>query len=1092
MTRIGPGTTRFRWTIYRGASYVEPFELVDETGAPLDLTGATIRALIGRSWLQEPLLELTVNDGIVATNLAGGQIRLVLEAVRTPALPLGPAVLELYVTVASGVRRLMLRALGSVEQTQLAVLGDGVVEELVDGMTTVLSDLPDVSEESSGEGEYVPTVDLSRPTGRRSARRSVAALQAEVSEPLAAAIATKAPIVSPAFAGAPTAPTPPAGDGSSRIATMAAVQAILTALAAGDAPVAAFGVALAVAGLVARNGQAGFAELAERLGTVEAGQASAAIGYATKAELDADLAHGAGSLAWVTNDAVAANNGMFRKLGASGTGSWAAGSTDRITTLLPGAGFLTLPPESGYIAAWTDPVTGRSVMRITVAGTVEIDSVTLPAQAVRLGNLATDLQALTPTALPIESGYVWALADPVTGRAPVRLSADGTLEIDGFVLPSGSVTEASLAPAVQALMPAALSPETGYVWALVDPVTGRAPVRVRLDGAFEADSFTTGSSTVGMAALAPDARRQLAPNSHDVVPVRPDVWRGTRGETAVLTEAEGSLWAELGALRTRWIGGVNASGATLELRRSAGLPIAGRKYGGGGFDAGLNPSITYKGNITSTTPATPSGTFVAGDFYRYINGLGDPGVYSSVTLNVGDLLVYTGSAWVVRAAPGTFGSRTRGQWWEVTAAGWWDGIAYAVGDRILYVGKQSGSSITINERWARFAVGSGRFFYRGEFTPGTGLPATYLDGDVFQASAAGTAGGLTFAAGDYLIRDGGAWGMAANATLTAVVAGAFFSGACGSDASEWEVRRQDKAATVTGVRFGALTQSVMRRQQDTLTLISDSMFGVGGTGNAIITAAGRQGSVRTYGGGSSLNVLSMFEWWISQGDPYAGMTLLAWHGQNNQPSSEANAAQIRWVSLRMAELAGARDARMLFLSVLGQRNHAWSGSRITVSQHENQWNRTGYLYDLNQWYAATFPGRWISPWQVLLAAATDAPDPTFPGLTEKQVSATYGIVPWSFYGSPGGAWTTAQLVYRGTWTDAALPTGGSSLDYYLRIGGGEVGNLLVNEAGTWVERSSDITHLSSAGAAALASGGPGQAGIPSSSGVAGFLLDNLL
>ena len=157
-----------------------------------------------------------------------------------------------------------------------------------------------------------------------------------------------------------------------------------------------------------------------------------------------------------------------------------------------------------------------------------------------------------------------------------------------------------------------------------------------------------------------------------------------------------------------------------------------------------------------------------------------------------------------------------------------------------------------------------------------------------------------------------------------------------------------------------------------------------------------------------LNVLSMFEWWISQGDPYAGMTLLAWHGQNNQPSSEANAAQIRWVSLRMAELAGARDARMLFLSVLGQRNHAWSGSRITVSQHENQWNRTGYLYDLNQWYAATFPGRWISPWQVLLAAATDAPDPTFPGLTEKQVSATYGIVPWSFYGSPGGAWTTGS------------------------------------------------------------------------------------
>lgn len=40
-------------------------------------------------------------------------------------------------------------------------------------------------------------------------------------------------------------------------------------------------------------------------------------------------------------------------------------------------GLLTLAPESGYIAAWVDPVTGRSPLRLTVAGKLEIDDVAL-------------------------------------------------------------------------------------------------------------------------------------------------------------------------------------------------------------------------------------------------------------------------------------------------------------------------------------------------------------------------------------------------------------------------------------------------------------------------------------------------------------------------------------------------------------------------------------------------------------------------------------------------------------------------------------------------------------------------------------------
>ncbi|MFC3716794.1 hypothetical protein ACFONC_11595 [Luteimonas soli] len=68
------------------------------------------------------------------------------------------------------------------------------------------------------------------------------------------------------------------------------------------------------------------------LKTIELAQASGSIGFATKAALDADLAHAAGALAVVTNDSTATNNGTYRKTGASGSGSWVQ-SADRVTVL---------------------------------------------------------------------------------------------------------------------------------------------------------------------------------------------------------------------------------------------------------------------------------------------------------------------------------------------------------------------------------------------------------------------------------------------------------------------------------------------------------------------------------------------------------------------------------------------------------------------------------------------------------------------------------------------------------------------------------------------------------------------------------------
>ncbi|UTG96510.1 hypothetical protein KEM44_23175 [Sinorhizobium meliloti] len=44
--------------------------------------------------------------------------------------------------------------------------------------------------------------------------------------------------------------------------------------------------------------------------------------FSSKSALDANLAHAANSMAWVIGDATVANNGIYRKIGASGVGSW--------------------------------------------------------------------------------------------------------------------------------------------------------------------------------------------------------------------------------------------------------------------------------------------------------------------------------------------------------------------------------------------------------------------------------------------------------------------------------------------------------------------------------------------------------------------------------------------------------------------------------------------------------------------------------------------------------------------------------------------------------------------------------------------------
>lgn len=114
------------------------------------------------------------------------------------------------------------------------------------------------------------------------------------------------------------------------VATTAATTATDAAMASHLATIeasedaAAASATQAAASADAAESSASTAQLAAASGAVK--------GYETKALMDADLAHDDGTLALVTNDPTAANNGTYRKSGASGSGSWVL-SADRVTGL---------------------------------------------------------------------------------------------------------------------------------------------------------------------------------------------------------------------------------------------------------------------------------------------------------------------------------------------------------------------------------------------------------------------------------------------------------------------------------------------------------------------------------------------------------------------------------------------------------------------------------------------------------------------------------------------------------------------------------------------------------------------------------------
>lgn len=766
--------------------------------------------------------------------------------------------------------------------------------------------------------------------------------------------------------------------------------------------------------------------------------------------------------------------------------------------------------ELEYSEVKYDPVSGRMSEFSLSDGRVfipllqladrSVGSMQLEDNAVTSDKLSSDLNNVIPRNLDPDTGYSDVSYDPVTNKMSTYTMTDGRVFIPLLQINTGAVGMTQLATELQKLIPMELDPDSGYSRVNYDPVTMRMSDYITTDGGVFISRLILGDEVVGFKTLNTALQNKIIAHPQDVVDARPDATRSTLSEIAVRTNArDGSAWSPLPSHVCKAAFGINATGTAIEYRQASGLLFTG-KARAGVFTPGAVPSLTKKGRFLTTAVTTPTGTFAVGDYYSYetYNTNGNlsetlPGTWGSQSLYCGDNLVWNGTEFVIQRGPGTGVIKIADSWYEVTAAGTFNGMALQAGDKLLYTGLQTAGGASMTPRWVLIPAASDALLYAGEFTPATGYPASPLRNTVYQASAAGTVSGVVFAAGDYALWDGSVWVRIAGQTSTAVAAGGSISLRCSQNSDEWEFRRVDKNIGPVGIRLRAQVATTIRKSlASKLLLIGDSMFGSGTSGAQVLAAVGVPGEVRSYGGSTSDQVQGMLRQEILvNGDNYAGQVICMWHGQNNQPTSELNAAQIRENSLQMAGLVGARDARYVFLSVMGQRTETWNGSRIVVQQHEDQFSKTGVLYELCEWYRRMFPGRWFNVYQNMLAAATDAIDPTFPGMTEKQVASTYGVLPWSiFNGGSFTGFTTNALVYKGTWSDAALPTGGSSMDYYIRIGGGTVGNIIYNSGGVWAEKSIDRTHLSTTGGAALTSGGPGFSNIPASTGLAGMLLNN--
>lgn len=154
--------------------------------------------------------------------------------------------------------------------------------------------------------------------------------------------------------------------------------------------------------------------------------------YASRAALDADLAHVASNFGVVYDDAAPANNGTYIKTGASGAGAWVKLDT------ASGIAFQPLPVETGYLGAFVD-AEGRAAWMIGLDGSFRPNKLALPAGAIKRADLNADLAGavLQPLVTEQQGGPPLFILDG-DGRIALTIELDGSLVPRKIVLPAGA------------------------------------------------------------------------------------------------------------------------------------------------------------------------------------------------------------------------------------------------------------------------------------------------------------------------------------------------------------------------------------------------------------------------------------------------------------------------------------------------------------------------------------------------------------------------------------------------------------------------------------------------------------------------------
>lgn len=92
-----------RVTLVRGDTWLRTWDLQDDAGAPIDLTGASARVQV-RDWTDALVLSASTADGRLTVSPAIGRVQMAAPAVATAALAPGRYAFDFEVTYPDGTR----------------------------------------------------------------------------------------------------------------------------------------------------------------------------------------------------------------------------------------------------------------------------------------------------------------------------------------------------------------------------------------------------------------------------------------------------------------------------------------------------------------------------------------------------------------------------------------------------------------------------------------------------------------------------------------------------------------------------------------------------------------------------------------------------------------------------------------------------------------------------------------------------------------------------------------------------------------------------------------------------------------------------